>query len=582
MLQIAAHVDVVAPDELYDICRRVRAGMTGEHAVGRVIARPFAGTEGAFERTDGRRDYALPPPSPSYLEALQAHGVPVHSVGKVAQLFAGVGIDVEHPGATNERALDETSELHRRAGPGPRVHQPDRDRPGLRPPPRLRGLRRGPARDRRRASAGWLERLRADDLLVLTADHGCDLTSPRTDHTREQAPLLASFAGHRGRRHDGELADVGASALAWLAGGARAPELPGRSLPVSRYEARCPSFPKSRRSAASWRPTWRGARCARSRSSIPAGRVPTPPEAVRDGLRGRVVEEVGRSGKYLVWRLSGDRHLLMHLRMTGALLFDPPADPPHTRVRFALDAGHRLVYDDPRRFGTGHLVTGAAARDAYLSARLGIEPLTPAFTAEHLRAQARGRSAPVKSFVLDQRRIAGVGNIYADEALFRAGIHPLRPAGSLKGAQFEALREAIEQALTAGIDAKGATIDDFRHVDGAQGSFQDRFLRPPARGRAVPGVRDAHPQARRRRARDLRVRALPAAAAQRAAGGEDVRWARAPPPQAASSSESVPARSAASSSWKPPSVSPSMTIWGKVIIPVSSASLLRPSGSVPD
>jgi formamidopyrimidine-DNA glycosylase len=213
---------------------------------------------------------------------------------------------------------------------------------------------------------------------------------------------------------------------------------------------------------------------------------PEAPEAVREELRGRVVEEVGRSGKYLVWRLSGERYLLMHLRMTGALLFDPPADPPHTRVRFALDGGHRLVYNDPRRFGTGHLVIGAAARDAYLSARLGIEPLTPAFTAAHLRAQARGRSAPVKSFVLDQRRIAGVGNIYADEALFRAGIHPLRPAGSLKGAQFEALREAIEHALTAGIDAKGATIDDFRHVDGAQGSFQDLFCVHQREGEPCP------------------------------------------------------------------------------------------------
>ena len=202
---------------------------------------------------------------------------------------------------------------------------------------------------------------------------------------------------------------------------------------------------------------------------------PEPLALVRDGLRGRVVEEVGRSGKYLIWRCSGERFLLMHLRMTGALLLNPPVDPPHTRGRFALDGDHHLVYNDPRRFGTGHLLVGARARDAYLRARLGVEPLTPSFTAEYLRAQARGRTTPVKAFVLDQRRIAGVGNIYADEALFRARIHPLRAAGSLKGAQFEALREAIEYALAAGIDAKGATIDDFRHVDGAQGSFQDLF-----------------------------------------------------------------------------------------------------------
>jgi formamidopyrimidine-DNA glycosylase len=213
---------------------------------------------------------------------------------------------------------------------------------------------------------------------------------------------------------------------------------------------------------------------------------PELPGLVQTALRGRVVEEVGRAGKYLVWRLSGEHYLLMHLRMTGALLFDPPADPPHTRVRFALDDGHRLVYNDPRRFGTGHLVVGAAARDAYLGQRLGVEPLTPAFTAAYLCAQARGRAAPVKSFVLDQRRIAGVGNIYADEALFRARIHPLRPAGSLRGAQFEALREAIDHALAAGIDAKGATIDDFRHVDGAQGSFQDLFCVHQREGRPCP------------------------------------------------------------------------------------------------
>jgi phosphopentomutase len=91
VLQIAAHVDVVAPEELYDICRRVRDGMTGEHAVGRVIARPFAGADGGFERTDGRRDYSLVPPGRSYLDELQDRGVPVHSVGKVGQLFAGVG-----------------------------------------------------------------------------------------------------------------------------------------------------------------------------------------------------------------------------------------------------------------------------------------------------------------------------------------------------------------------------------------------------------------------------------------------------------------------------------------------------------
>jgi formamidopyrimidine-DNA glycosylase len=203
---------------------------------------------------------------------------------------------------------------------------------------------------------------------------------------------------------------------------------------------------------------------------------PEPPELVQEGLTGRRIEHLSRAGKYLVWELSGDLHLLVHLRMTGTLLLNPIAEPLHTRARFELDGEGQLIYVDPRRFGTAHLLPGTAARDAYLGERIGIEPLTPEFTLAHLRAMARGRTAPVKSFVLDQRRIAGVGNIYADEALFRARIHPLRPAGSLTRTQLAALREAIETSLLAGIEAKGATIDDFRHVDGAHGSFQDRFL----------------------------------------------------------------------------------------------------------
>jgi formamidopyrimidine-DNA glycosylase len=203
---------------------------------------------------------------------------------------------------------------------------------------------------------------------------------------------------------------------------------------------------------------------------------PDPPEPVARELAGARIERVARAGKYLIWELSEDRHLLIHLRMTGSLLFDPPLEPPHTRVRFRFDQDHHLAYVDPRRFGTGHLLHGTDQREQYLSARLGAEPFTPEFTAAYLRRAARSRIAPVKAFVLDQRRIAGVGNIYADEALFRAGVHPLRPAGRLTAGQWERLRETIEEALAAGIDAKGASIDDFRHVDGARGSFQDRFL----------------------------------------------------------------------------------------------------------
>jgi formamidopyrimidine-DNA glycosylase len=115
-----------------------------------------------------------------------------------------------------------------------------------------------------------------------------------------------------------------------------------------------------------------------------------------------------------------------------------------------------------------------------------VEPLSPDFTAEALRALARGRKQPVKAFLLTQERLAGVGNIYADEALFRARIHPERPVGTLKRSQVEALRDAVVATLEAGIDAKGASIDDYRHLDGAQGSFQDRFLVHTREGEPCP------------------------------------------------------------------------------------------------
>ena len=158
---------------------------------------------------------------------------------------------------------------------------------------------------------------------------------------------------------------------------------------------------------------------------------PAPPEAIADALRGRSIESVGRRGKYLILSLHDDVHLVMHLRMTGNLLLteDGAEDPAHLRVTATLDDGRRLLFVDVRRFGTGDVLLGSDALDDYFSSRLGVEPLSADFTAEALRALARGRKQPVKAFLLNQERIAGVGNIYADEALFRARIHPLRPVG---------------------------------------------------------------------------------------------------------------------------------------------------------
>ena len=215
---------------------------------------------------------------------------------------------------------------------------------------------------------------------------------------------------------------------------------------------------------------------------------PAPPEAVEDASRGRRIERVGRRGKYLVASLEDDVHLAMHLRMTGNLLLlqEGQEEPTHLRVRMTLDSGERLCFVDVRRFGTGVVLLGGDAVEEYFRGRLGIEPLSPDFTTDALRSLARGRRAPVKAFLLTQERIAGVGNIYADEALFRAKIHPLRPVGQLRRGQIEALREAVVATLLAGIDAKGATIDDFRNSDGSSGAFQERFLVYSREGEPCP------------------------------------------------------------------------------------------------
>jgi phosphopentomutase len=224
VLQIAAHVYVLDEPGLYEVCEAAREVMAGEHRVGRVIARPFEGEPGAFERREGRRDYAAPPPGRTYLEEIQDAGLPVHAVGKIRDLFAGVGIDEKHEGATNAKGIAATTSLLESLDSGLIfVNLVETDQ--------LFGHRHDvegfheALREIDAAVERWLSLLHEDDLLVITADHGVDPDAPHTDHTREYAPLLAVFEGAAGR-HDGLLADVGASVLRWLT--ARdAPELPG-------------------------------------------------------------------------------------------------------------------------------------------------------------------------------------------------------------------------------------------------------------------------------------------------------------------------------------------------------------------
>jgi len=223
-------------------------------------------------------------------------------------------------------------------------------------------------------------------------------------------------------------------------------------------------------------PLVEGRKLARVEILDPRWSRPLAPSELADALSGRRVQRLGRRGKYLVWHLSGDAYLAQHLRMTGAVLCEPEPEPAHVRVLIELAPKRRLVIVDPRRFGTGELLLGSDALEDFFAARLGVEPFDERFTPEHLRSIARGRSTPIKALLLDQRRIAGIGNIYADEALHRAGVHPLRPAGRLTREQYACLRGTVVEVLNAGIEARGATIDDFRHVDGVRGSFQDRFL----------------------------------------------------------------------------------------------------------
>jgi phosphopentomutase len=226
VLQIAAHNDVLSEVELQRVCAAAREVMRGEHAVGRVIARPFRGAPGGFVRTAGRHDYALEPPARSYLQELQDAAVPVHAVGKISDLFAGVGIDFTHPGATNAQALASIDALVAELEGGlvfanlvdtDQLFGHRHDVPGF----------ASALQEIDTAVGRWLTRLTDDDLLILTSDHGVDPLAGHTDHTREHALLLARFAGAGGRRHDGPLADVGASALRWLAG-RDAPALPGQ------------------------------------------------------------------------------------------------------------------------------------------------------------------------------------------------------------------------------------------------------------------------------------------------------------------------------------------------------------------
>jgi formamidopyrimidine-DNA glycosylase len=204
---------------------------------------------------------------------------------------------------------------------------------------------------------------------------------------------------------------------------------------------------------------------------------PVDPAEVAAELMGERVVALDRRGKYLIVRFESGLVLLIHLRMTGNLVLSPNGTSPaesHVRAVVRLDDGSDIIYRDVRRFGTWLILRGDEL-DAYLQSRLGLEPLGPLFSARDLAERLAGRRAPVKAALLDQRTLAGVGNIYADEALWRARVDPRRAAGELDEREVKAVHRGIRRALEAGIARQGATLRNYRTPDGATGRMQHEF-----------------------------------------------------------------------------------------------------------
>jgi len=232
VFQIAAHEETIPLEELYAGCRIAREILTGKHAVGRVIARPFTGTPGNYQRMPNRHDFSLPPKRPNYLSHIRAAGHKVYGVGKISDIFAGCDIDETFPTKSNIEGIHRTEELLRELEHGfvfTNLVETDM----------LWGHRNDPVNFHRclqdfdRRLPDLLDGLRKDDLLIMTSDHGCDPTTESTDHSREHALLLAYVQGRNadGRRHEnGEFADVGATVSAWLGGEPAAKGTPGRRI----------------------------------------------------------------------------------------------------------------------------------------------------------------------------------------------------------------------------------------------------------------------------------------------------------------------------------------------------------------
>ncbi len=250
-----------------------------------------------------------------------------------------------------------------------------------------------------------------------------------------------------------------------------------------------------------------GARFAKVETRRGDLRVPFP-KRFAERLTGRRIEALTRRAKYLLAALDGGETLVMHLGMSGSFRIERNGEtlaPPfhnerpklaaHDHVVFTLESGARVVYNDPRRFGSMTLMPTKSLAEQPLFRDLGVEPLSDEFDAGRLAALLAGARTPLKSALLDQKRIAGLGNIYVCEALHRARLSPLRAAGTLAGAKgaptraAERLVEAIREVLEEAIEAGGSTLRDHRRTDGELGAFQHAFAVYDREGAPCPRPR---------------------------------------------------------------------------------------------
>lgn len=231
-------------------------------------------------------------------------------------------------------------------------------------------------------------------------------------------------------------------------------------------------------------PVMEGQVIARADVNRPDLRWPFP-ERMAERLTGQRVERLRRRSKYILADLGSGETLLVHLGMSGRMLVsgdalgvfvhDHPAPEKHDHVVLHMESGARITFNDPRRFGAMDLMPTAGAEDHKLLAVLGPEPLGNAFNEDHLITAFKGKMTPVKAALLDQKIVAGLGNIYVCEALFRAGIHPRRKAGRIAKPRVAALVPIIRQVLADAIEAGGSSLRDFRQADGELGYFQHSF-----------------------------------------------------------------------------------------------------------